>query len=139
MGEAKRRKDGSPPRHGVSADSPEVRNLLAAGEPINLHLFGFGAVQIMIGTLSEQQLMAPEHHAFQRAFETIDKIRTGEIRPWRCSVVAVIDRALGESNWDKPALAVPVCHACDSVDSEETKYRIRTALGLSPPLQEGHA
>ena len=155
MGEAKKRKKrngtGNSTGPGIPFDAPEVKAVLEGGAPINLHLFGLGTVHLMISTLTEEQLLAPEHHAFRRAFETIDKIRTGEIRPWRCglcrvdhsgvdalSVIAVIERALREPTRDKPALTVPVCHACDSVSTEETKRKIQAALGLDP-LQEGRA
>ena len=105
-------------------DHAAVKAVLEGGAPINLHLFGLGTVHLMMRTLTEEQLLAPEHHAFRRAFETIDKIRTGEIRPWRCglcrvdhsgldalSVIAVIERALGEPTRDKPAVTVPVCQS----------------------------
>lgn len=42
-------------------------------------------------------------------------------------------RSLGQTRAD-----VPVCHACDSISTEETKRKIQTSLALSP-LQQGHA
>jgi hypothetical protein len=52
--------------------------------------------------------------------------------------MAVIERTLGDPNWDKPTLTVPVCHACDSVSAEEAKRKIQASFNLSL-LQQGHA
>jgi hypothetical protein len=52
--------------------------------------------------------------------------------------VAVIERTLGEPTTDKLGIVAPICHACDSVSTEETQRRVQAAFGLLG-LQEGHA
>jgi len=154
MGEAKRRKarqDLGPNARVVQPDAPEVRALLEKDQPINVHLLGAGAIELAIRSLTLEELMVPERHAFRLAFETFDRIRAGEIEPWQCflcgvehsgmqaiSVMAVIERALGEPAPDKPGPVVPICHACDSVSTEETRRRVQAEFGLYG-VQEGRA
>jgi hypothetical protein len=61
MGEAKKRKERNGPGDstgpGILFDAPEVKAVLEGGAPINLHLFGLGTVQLMMGTLTEEQLL----------------------------------------------------------------------------------
>ena len=153
MGEARRRKGQhlGPNMRSVTADDPEVRTLLEKGQVIAVHMFGVGAIDHAVRSLTYEQLMAPERHTLRMAFETLDRIRTGEINPWECflchsrrsgmqrvSVMAVIERALGEPLPDKPGIIVPVCHACDNVSAEDTRKRVEGAFHLSE-LQEGRA
>jgi hypothetical protein len=154
MGEAKRRKprqDLGPNTRVVSPDGPEVHALLEKGQPINVHLLGAGAIVLTIRSLTTKELMAPEQHAFRLAFQTLDRIRTGEIEPWQCflcgaehvgmqaiSVMAVIERTLGEPRPDKHGIVAPICYACDSVSTDETRRLIQEAFGLLD-LQRGRA
>jgi hypothetical protein len=154
MGEARRRKarqDLGPNGRFVAADAPEIRTLLEKGQPINVHLMGAAAIIASVTSLSFDQFVIPERHALRLAFQMLDRIRTGEIEPWRCvlcgkefsglpelSVMAVIERALGDPTPKKPGITAPICHACDSVSAEETKRRVQAAFGLMG-LQEGWA
>jgi hypothetical protein len=123
--------------------APEIRELLAAGQPINVHLFGAAALLSACVSLPFRQFMNSERHAMRLAFMSFDRIRTGEFASWTCllcghdfsglnqlSVVAVIERALGEPKPDKPGIVASVCHACDSVSPEETSRRIHASFGL---------
>lgn len=154
MGEAKRRKpnvDLGPNGRFVLPDAPEVRALLEVGQPINVHLFGRAAIINTIRSKTFEEVMVPELHAFRLAFQTLDRIRTGELDPWRCflcgddhrgmqplSVMAVIERMLGDPQPKKPGTVASICHTCDGVSTEETNRRVREAFGLCA-LQEGHA
>jgi hypothetical protein len=154
MGEAKRRQrrqDLGPNGHYAAVDAPEIRALLEKGQPINVHLMGAMAIIRDVCALNREALMAPERHAFGLAFQMVSRIDNGEIEPWTCflcdrefsglptlSVMAVIERALGDPMPNKPGLTMPICHACDSVSTEETRRRVQAALGLYP-LQEGRA
>ena len=148
MGEARR---GRRQSHITEADSPEVRAFLEAGQPINVTLFGAAAIQLELLSRTVDELMAPERHAFRLAFQTFDRMRTGEIEPWQCtlcggehvglgrlSAMAVLERALGDPTPEKAGLVAPICHACDSVSAAETSRRIQAMFGLYT-LQEGHA
>ena len=42
----------------------------------------------------------------------------------RLSVVAVIERAAGDPAPDNPAVTALICHACDSVSTEEARRRV---------------
>ena len=135
----------------MAPDAPEVRALLEKGQPVNVHLFGAMAIIDAVCSLTFDEMMVPELHAFRLAFQTLDRIRTGEIEPWRCflcdvlhagmpavSVMAVIERALGDPIPKKPGIVAPICHACDSVSTEQTQRLVREAFGLYA-LQEGNA
>jgi hypothetical protein len=153
MGEAKRRgKKIGDNIHLTDNYAPEVRALPEAGQPINIHMLGAGVIVPEILRLEQAgELMKPQHHVLRVGFEAFDRIRTGELNPWSCglcsrefsgyanlSVLAVIERTLGEPKRDKPALSVFVCHGCDSVSAEETKRRVQQMFGVLP-LQEGRA
>jgi hypothetical protein len=144
MGEAKRRRQSlGPGAHMTSADSSEVRALLEEGQLINVNLFGAAAIQREVLSRTFDELMAPERHAFRLAFQIFDRMRTGEIEPWACalcgrehaglrwvSVLAVIERALGEPTPKKRGLVAPICLGCDSTSTEETMRRIQSMFGL---------
>jgi hypothetical protein len=154
MGEARRRKrrlDLGPNGSWVAPDAPEIHALLEKGQPINVHLFGALAIIYIVRSRTPDELMAHELHAFRLAFQTLDRIRTGEIEPWQCflcgadhaglstvSVMAVIEWALGDPMPQKPGIVASICHACDSVSTEQTQQRVREAFGLYA-LQEGRA
>jgi hypothetical protein len=53
-------------------------------------------------------------------------------------VVAVIERAAGDPAPDKPAVTALICHACESVSTEETRRRVQAEFWLLH-LQEGRA
>jgi hypothetical protein len=135
----------------TSIGSPEVDGLLENGQPINVNLFGAAAIQREVLSRTFDELMAPERHAFRLAFQTLDRMRTFEIEAWRCtlcgleykglngvSVMAVIERALGDPTPKKPGIVAPICQDCDSASTEETVRGIQAAFGLSS-LQWGHA
>lgn len=153
MGEAKRRnrQDLGPNGHMASLGSPEVRAMLEAGQPINVNLFGAAAIIGEARSKSFNELMVPEMHAFRLAFQMFDRMRTGEIEAWRCtlcgleyrglsrvSVMAVIERALGDPTPKKPGIVAPICQDCDSASTQETVRSIQAAFGLCS-LQWGHA
>jgi hypothetical protein len=153
MGEGKRRarQDPDPNARLIPPNTPEVRALLGKGQPLNVHLFGAAAIIAIVYSKTFDELMVPELHALRLAFQTLDRIRTGEIEPWCCflcnvgyadvaavSVMAVIERALGDPTPKKPGIVAPICHACDGVSTEHTRRRVNEALGLYG-LQEGHA
>jgi hypothetical protein len=75
------------------------------------------------------------------AFSVFDRVRTGELAPWHCflcarelygtprlSVLAFIERTLGEPVPTKPALVSPICRFCDSTNTEETRRRVDEEL-----------
>jgi hypothetical protein len=151
MGEARRRQNLDPNTRLVPPNAPEVRTLLGKGQPLNVHLFGARAIISAIASRTFDEMMVPELHALRLAFQMLDRIRTGEIDPWHCflcdvdhsggtalSVMAVIERALGDPTPQKPGIVAPICHACDGVSTEHTRRRVNEALGLYG-LQEGHA
>ena len=154
MGEAKRRQarqELGPNGRMLPPDAPEISALLEKGQPVNVHLFGAAAIIGAVCSLTFDEMMVPELHAFRLAFQMLDRIRTGEIEPWQCflccvayagveavSVMAVIERALGDPIPKKPGIVAPVCHACDSVSTEQTQRLLREAFGLYA-LQEGRA
>jgi hypothetical protein len=152
MGEANRRRQRGPSGgHMTRVDSAEVRALLAAGEPINVNLFGAAAIHREVCWRTFDDLMAPERHAFRLAFQVFDRMRTGEIEPWQCtlcggehaglrrlSVMAVIERTRGEPTPEKPGLVAPICQACDGISTAETTRRLHSMFGLSG-LAEGSA
>jgi hypothetical protein len=154
MGEARRRKlreDLGPKGRMVAPDAPEVRALLEKGQPVNVHLFGATAIYLIARSEPFDQFMRPERHALRLAFQMLDRIRTGEIEAWQCflcdawregmpavSVMAVIERALGDPNPDKPGIVAPICHACDSIIPEETTRKVQAVFRLCP-VEAGHA
>jgi hypothetical protein len=153
MGEAKfrRRMELGPNSSRVSADAPQVRELLRKDEPINVHLIGAMRLVLDLAAMTKEQFMAPEHHFKRLAFQCQDRIRTGEIDPWQCSLcerefngglklscTAVIERMLGDPTPKKPGIVMPICHGCDSVSTEETQRLVMQYFGLLP-LQVGHA
>ena len=151
MGEARRRQHLDPNARLVPPNAPEIRALLEKGQPLNVHLFGAQSIIGAVRSKTFDEMMAPELHAFRLAFQTLDRIRTGEIAPWSCflcgvdhagvaavSVMAVIERALGDPTPQKPGIVGPICHACDSVSTEHTQRRVHRAFGLYA-VQEGHA
>jgi hypothetical protein len=118
--------------------------MLAPG-PLTVALCGVGAVYAVAVRSPKEFLNDPAMRPARLAFSYIDRIRTGEISP-ECalcnsrtpslSVVAVVDRALGEVT-DKPAVLIPVCRRCDS-GTEETRRRVYDLLGVIE-IQAGHA
>jgi hypothetical protein len=152
MGEARRRRQSlGPGSHMTWTESPEVHALLETGQPINVNLFGAAAILREICSRTFDELIAPERHAFRLAFQVFDRMRTGEIEPWQCalcggehaglrrlSVMAIIERALGDPIPKKPGIVAPICHACDSVSTEETLRQIQSRFGLYS-LAEGSA
>jgi hypothetical protein len=155
MGEAKRRRErrwsGPPGSKMLNIDAPEIRELVEEGQPINLYLIGSGIILPTLLPLSDDERATPQYRPVRMVFSVFDRIRTGEIAPWQCflcarefygpadlSVLAFIERTLGEPLRTKPALITPICHSCDSVSTEETRRRVEEAFGLWQP-QEGHA
>ena len=49
-----------------------------------------------------------------------------------------LERALEEPKPNKPAVGGPICHACDSVSTDNTRKRVQTLFGVYD-LQTGHA
>jgi hypothetical protein len=47
-------------------------------------------------------------------------------------------RAIGHPATDKPGVTALICHACESVSTQETRRRVQAEFGLLP-LQEGRA
>jgi hypothetical protein len=153
VGEANRRRRQSlgSAGHMTRTDSPEVRALLENGQPINVNLFGAAAIQREVLSQTFEELTKPERHALRLAFQVFDRMRTGEIEPWACtlcgrehrglrrvSALAVIERAVGDPTPQKPGIVAPICHGCDSISTEETLRQIQSLFGLYS-VQEGHA
>jgi hypothetical protein len=151
LGESKRRRQHDREYSLHSHDSPAVRDLLEAGQPINVHVFGAQRILYEVRSRNSVEIMAPEMHAFRLAFLMTDRIRTGEIDEWFCSLCAakhtglralscmsVVERALGDPTPNKPGIVAPVCQACDSVSTDETVRRLQESFGLFA-MQEGHA
>ena len=152
MGEATRRRRADLGPKGRIASNADIRALLGEqGTPINVNLFGAVAIYLIARSETFEQFMRPERHAFRLAFQMLDRIRTGEIEPWQCllcgheysgapsvSTMTVIERALGDPTPDKPGIVAPICHACDSISTEETTRKVQAWFRVCP-VEIGHA
>lgn len=150
MGEAKRRKLNHPTM--VTLDAPEVRSMFDhAGRVFSIYMIGAAMVQWTLGSVASDTLVSdPAYRPWRLAFGTWDRIQRGEMRPWVCflcqrphsglkelSCLGIIDQAPA-SKTNKAAI-LPVCHACDSVSTEETQRRLIAEFPLTAPLNEGTA
>jgi hypothetical protein len=148
MGEAKGRQGNY---RFTSNNDPKLMSLLEKGQPINCWLIGAGYLMPKILAEGRAWFIAPEQHVFRYAFSTYNRVMTGEIDPWHCflcqrkfsglgglSTFAMLERSIGNPAQNKPAVAMMICHECDSVSTEETQRRVERAYGMIP-VQEGLA
>lgn len=132
-------------------NAPEIQALFAAGRPINVWMIGAGKiVELTLTVPFDTLLNEPVHRPWRLAFGYYDRIRTGEISTWPCflcqvarpglsklSCFAIIDR-VPVSRRNRAAI-LPICDACDSISTEETRRQLMQIFPLGPILVEGSA
>lgn len=128
-----------------------------AGTPLMVTLLGSGLIASALndGSLRKKLMtkkVTHERHLFRYAFPIWDRIRTGEMNPWQCtlcakrfsglaalSAFALLDHVRDAPLPNKPGIMALICGACDSESTEQTKRQVFEAFGLMPPVAEGHA
>jgi hypothetical protein len=149
MGEARRRREKGNISWTDNHDPRVLAIFEEAGEPISLALVGAGLIMPTVTAMPIDELMKPQHRALRLVFGVFDRIRTGEIdgicglcgtryNVQGFSCYAVIERARGISR-EKPALALPICHSCDSVSTQETQRRVLEMFPMADISKGGTA
>lgn len=128
------------------ATPADIQRVFTLPGNARLSIIGAGALTLMILDAGHrdggQELSRrPEMRPVRLAFSIHDRIRTGELPTWTCSLcerqrqglaqlslLAVIDHE-GDTAKD-PSLTALVCMPCDNVSEEDTVRRVREVFGL---------
>lgn len=135
--------DGARQRLGLHGGNQPVLTTLVPVAAVLDAIFLSGALMAKEAT--------HERHVLRYAFMAFDRIRTGEVAAWHCTLcerrknrglrklakLGVIQHAIGDPVPSKPAVVALICKACDS-DDDELERRICKAFGFVP-VQHGHA